>query len=198
MPSAPQAFPNAMSKRRMPDLSSRLNATRCPPASSTATDSGRNLRSRPVLSAASTMVEACASVSGSMGLLELIWRHPYRAAELSCLATLRPVGGDRRAIPRAPAAAASLFEALGGALGQGQLEAAGATFGRHGAQVLSAGIDGEGRAAAARALELGSDHGGARLDGVGGSRDVGEDAQKPLRVDAEVAGERECLPERLP
>src|SRR6188768_1564194 len=47
MPSAPQAFPNAMSKRRMPDLSSRLSATRCPPASSTATVSGAQFVSRP-------------------------------------------------------------------------------------------------------------------------------------------------------
>ena len=40
MPSAPQALPKAMSKRRIPDLSSRLKATRCPPGSSTATESG--------------------------------------------------------------------------------------------------------------------------------------------------------------
>src|SRR5262249_44778257 len=63
MPSAPQAFPKAMSKRRMPDLSSRLKATRCPPASRTATDSGWKLLSRPTFRAASMMVEACASVS---------------------------------------------------------------------------------------------------------------------------------------
>ena len=58
MPSAPQALPKAMSKRSRPDLSSRLNATRCPPASSTATVSGAQLVSRPFLSAVSTMVEA--------------------------------------------------------------------------------------------------------------------------------------------
>src|SRR5688500_2656073 len=51
-----------MSKRRIPDLSSRLNATRCPPASSTATVNGAQFVSRPFLSATSTMVEACASV----------------------------------------------------------------------------------------------------------------------------------------
>src|SRR5579859_2001693 len=62
MPSAPQALPKAMSKRRMPDLSSRLNATRWPPLSSTATVSGARLLSRPFFSATSTMVEACASV----------------------------------------------------------------------------------------------------------------------------------------
>ena len=43
MPSAPQALPKAMSKRSRPDLSSRLNATRWPPASSTATVSGAQL-----------------------------------------------------------------------------------------------------------------------------------------------------------
>src|SRR5580704_13171947 len=66
MPSAPQALPYAISKRRMPDLSSRLNATRWPPASSTATESGANLASRPVLSATSRMVLACASVRDDM------------------------------------------------------------------------------------------------------------------------------------
>src|SRR6516165_4135515 len=66
MPSAPHALPKAMSKRRMPDLSSRLNATRWPPASSTATDRGAKLASRPVLRAISTMVLACASVRDDM------------------------------------------------------------------------------------------------------------------------------------
>src|ERR1700722_17980080 len=66
MPSAPQALPKAMSNRRIPDLSSRLNATRWPPASSTATESGANLASRAVLSATSRMVLACASVRDDM------------------------------------------------------------------------------------------------------------------------------------
>src|SRR5258708_20660206 len=52
-----------MSKRRMPDLSSRLNATRWPPGSSTATVSGALLVSRPFFSAVSTMVEAWARVT---------------------------------------------------------------------------------------------------------------------------------------
>src|SRR6516164_8444858 len=62
MPSAPQALAKAMSKRKMPALSSRLNATTCPPLSSTATASGARLLSRPFFSAASTITEACASV----------------------------------------------------------------------------------------------------------------------------------------
>src|SRR6202035_3121755 len=73
MPSAPQALPNAISNRRMPDLSSRLNATRWPPASSTATESGGDLASRAVLSATSTMVLACASVSDDMMAPEVVF-----------------------------------------------------------------------------------------------------------------------------
>jgi hypothetical protein len=63
MPSVPQAFPVAISVRRMPDLSSRFIATRWPPASSTTTVSGASLSSRPFSSALSTIVDAWASVS---------------------------------------------------------------------------------------------------------------------------------------
>ena len=80
MPSAPQALPKAMSKRSSPDLSSRLNATR-PPASSTATVSGAQLVSRPFLSAASTMVEACASVTTDM--MAPIWLNDYGLARFA-------------------------------------------------------------------------------------------------------------------
>src|SRR5215470_7667496 len=47
----------------MPDLSSRLNATRWPPASSTATVIGTRFISRAFLSATSTMVLAWARVT---------------------------------------------------------------------------------------------------------------------------------------
>src|SRR5215475_7137740 len=50
----------------MPDLSSRLKATRWPPASSTATVSGARLVSRAFFSATSTMVEACESETTDM------------------------------------------------------------------------------------------------------------------------------------
>src|SRR5262245_54363413 len=179
------------------------------------------------------MVEACASVSGSILTLRIVWRSgwfvsnsppscpamcrastsyldqarrgwPGRGPAMtldpqsaSLLAAFRPVGSDRRTVPRPPAAPACLLETLGGALGQRELDAPRAAFGRHGAQVLGAGIDSEG-GAAARALELGCDHGSARLDGIGGGGDVGEDAQQPIRVDAEIADERERLAERLP
>src|SRR5947199_10504314 len=54
----------------MPELSSRLRATRWPPASSTATVSGSKLATRPAFRATSTMVDACASVSDAiLGLL---------------------------------------------------------------------------------------------------------------------------------
>src|SRR5262249_4652921 len=69
MPSEPQAFPKAMSKRMIPERSSRLNATRWPPASSTATVKGAQLVSRPFLRAASTIVLACASVRPGIELL---------------------------------------------------------------------------------------------------------------------------------
>src|SRR5262245_56343581 len=141
IPSAPQAFPKAMSKRRIPDLSSRLNATRWPPASSTATDSGCILLSRPILSAVSTMVEACASVSGSIfetpELLSGDDQYMGRRG-LSRLAALRPIDRDCRGVARPPAALARLLEAGGGALGERQLDAAVAAFGRHRAQVLGA------------------------------------------------------------
>src|SRR5262249_36109948 len=148
MPSAPHAFPKAMSKRRIPDRSSRLNATRCPPASSTATDRGWKLCSRPVLSATSTMVEACASVS------EIIWfprlsdgDDEYRGRRgLSPLAAGRPVDGHGGSIARPPAALVRLLETAGGALDQRQLDAAVLALGRHRTQVLGAGFDQEGGA----------------------------------------------------
>src|SRR5882672_9327048 len=69
-----------MSNRRRPDLSSRLKATRWPPASSTATVSGAQLVSRPFLSAVSTMVEACASVTNDMRCLRDLFDDPFTLA----------------------------------------------------------------------------------------------------------------------
>src|SRR5665213_31339 len=57
-PSAPQAFPRAMSTRRMPEPSSRFRMMSCPPASSTTTLSGFRLRARPPRRAALTIVSA--------------------------------------------------------------------------------------------------------------------------------------------
>src|SRR6476619_6460813 len=133
------------------------------------------------------------------GIQVLAWARETSPAmtanAISRFAAFGPVRSDRRAVARAPATAACLLEALGGALGERQLKTAGAAFGRHGAQVLGARIDGEGDAAAAGSLELSRDHGGACLDGVGGGRNVGEQAEQAIRIDAEVSGERERLAE---
>src|SRR5207244_8351435 len=63
MPKAPQALPPAISGRSRLDPSSRFNAVRWPPASSTATVSGLKLSSRPFSKALSTIIEACSKVS---------------------------------------------------------------------------------------------------------------------------------------
>src|SRR5262245_12834062 len=105
------------------------------------------------------MVEACASVSGSMGLLGLILgKNTAWQRHLSRLASLRPVGGDGGAVTGTPAAPACLFETLRRTLDQRKLDTTHTAFRRHGAQVLDAGINGEGGTAATRALELGRDH----------------------------------------
>src|SRR5262245_26379676 len=109
MPSAPQALPKAMSKRSRPDLSSRLNATRWPPASSTATVSGAQLVSRPFFRAASTMVDACASVTTDMFVcsrFERLWRGRHHR-----LALLQDV--DRSQLHRLPQRALVVDGAIG-------------------------------------------------------------------------------------
>ena len=70
-----------------------LNATRWPPASSTATLSGARLLSRPFFSAASTMVEACARVTDIFA--------PTLSDEISFLAAPRPIDRLARAVTAA-------------------------------------------------------------------------------------------------
>src|SRR6267154_2813532 len=63
MPSAPHAFPWAISGLKMSDRSCRLNATRWPPASSTATVKGFSAISSARSKALSTIRSACLSDS---------------------------------------------------------------------------------------------------------------------------------------
>src|SRR5437016_1952288 len=136
MPSAPQALPKAMSKRSSPDLSSRLNATKCPPASSTATVSGAQLISRPFLIAVSTIIEACASVTTDMTA-------PGSAGDAAGLpvGAIGPVDGHRRHFSAAGDVSFRLLIADERALDERQIDSAPLAYGEHGAKVLDRAVD---------------------------------------------------------
>src|SRR6476469_5103395 len=152
MPSAPQALPKAMSKRSRPDVSSRLNATRCPPASSTATVSGAQLVSRPFLSAVSTMVEACASVT-DIGAPRLMRERRVRYCCGSRFRAVGPIDRDRRHFRRARDVSFGLFVAGQCLRDERQFDAAILALGQHGAQILDCAVDVEGHRPAVATAE---------------------------------------------
>src|SRR5258708_9197281 len=125
-----------MSNRRGPDLSSRLKATRWPPASSTAAVRGAQWVSRPLLSAVSTRVEAWASVTDICSTSNDAVTNDVRERFSSGSLAARPIDRDSRDLGRPETLTGRLFVTGERALDEGQFEAARAAFRQHGAQVL--------------------------------------------------------------
>src|SRR5258708_25468443 len=170
-----------MSKRSRPDLSSRLNATRWPPASSTATVSGAQLVSRPFLSAASTMVEAGASVTTDISAPRSCRKSVGSDGFRSLLRAVRPIDRYRRHLRRARDVAFGLLVAGERLLHQRQLDAARFALGQHRAQILDRAVDVERHWAAVAALEHLSDDGSAHLEHVRAARRVRQQVHDPPR-----------------
>src|SRR5579859_615030 len=212
MPSAPQALPKAMSKRRMPDLSSRLNATRWPPLSSTATVSGARLLSRPFFSATSTMVEACASVIMRVTPVQLIdvgrgngqtlqttgdAKYSGRSRVLR-LAAVGPIDRDAGNLRAARAVALGLLVAGERAFDERQVDAARLRLGKHRLHVLDAAVDVESDGTGIAAFEHGGDAGAARLEHVGPAGGLAQQVRQPRRIELHRSPQRQGLAERLP
>src|SRR5262249_49624497 len=191
MPSAPQALANAMSKRKMPALSSRLKATRCPPLSSTATASGARLLSRPFLRAASTITEACASVTADIST-------PVSAWEKLATVAAGPVDRYRGNFSAARAVLLGFFVAGERPLDQRQLDTARFGLGEHRLHVLDGAMDAEGPAPASAALEHRGNPRRAHFKHVGRAGSVAEQLHEPVRIDRKRTCKRQRLAQGLP
>src|SRR5712672_269758 len=187
-----------MSNRRRPDLSSRLKATRWPPASSTATVRGAQLVSRPFLSAVSTMVEAWASVTDICSISNDAVTNDVRERFSSGSLAARPIDRDGRDLGRPEAVTARLFVTGERALDEGQFETARTAFRQHGAQVLRSALDVERHRAGVAALEHLGDRRAAHFQHIRPARGVRQQIHDAVRIEAERAAQGQCRAERLP
>src|SRR5579864_268469 len=179
-----------MSKRRMPDLSSRLNATRWPPESSTATVSGARLLSRAFFNATSTMVEACARVTD---MLAPVW-----CEKLLWFAAARPIDRLPRGVAGAKALGVGFFERRQRGLRRWHVGALGGAGGDHGLEVLDGVGDAERGRAGIALFHHGDDHVGAQLEAVVGAVALGKQVDEAFRLPTEVADQRKGLGIGLP
>src|SRR6202023_1385462 len=190
MPSAPQALPYAISKRRMPDLSSRLKATRWPPESSTATVSGARLLSRAFFKATSTMVEACARVTDMLA--------PVLGEKPLLLAAARPIDRLPRGVAGTKTLVVGLLERRQRRFRRRHVGALGGAGGDHGFEVLHRIGDAERGRAGIAVFHHGDDHVGAQLEAVVGAVALGKQVDEALWLPTEVAYWREGFGVGLP
>src|SRR4051812_32127679 len=174
-----------MSNRRSPDLSSRLKATRWPPASSTATVRGAQLVSRPFLSAVSTMVEAWASVTDICSTSNDTVTNDVRECFSSGSLAARPIDRDGGDLGRPEAVMARLFVTGERALDERQFEAARTAFRQHCAQILRSALDVECHRAGIAALEHLRNRRAAHLQHIRAARRIRQEVHHAIRIEAE-------------